>query len=88
MYDVTVVYPGDKGEHCPQDERDLLEGKFPEKIHFHIRRFQECGFSSRVFSDFFFNLENSRFGSQKGKNLRVKYRFTYSFLKNAAEVHV
>ena len=45
MYDVTVVYPGAKGEDCPQDERDLLEDKFPEKIHFHIRRFQEWGFS-------------------------------------------
>ena len=46
MYDVTVVYPGAKGDDCPQDERDLLEDKFPEKIHFHIRRFQEWGFSS------------------------------------------
>jgi len=40
VYDVTAVYPGAKGEHCPQDEKDLLEGKFPEKIHYHIRRFQ------------------------------------------------
>ena len=46
MYDVTVVYPGAKGEDCPRDERDLLEDKFPEKIHFHIRRFQEWSFSS------------------------------------------
>ena len=45
MYDVTVVYPGAKGEHCPQDERDLLCDLFPEKIHFHIRRFQERGFA-------------------------------------------
>ena len=41
MYDVTVVYPGAKGEQCPQNEKDLLQNKFPEKIHFHIRRFQE-----------------------------------------------
>ena len=55
VYDVTAVYPGAKGEHCPQDEKDLLEGKFPEKIHYHIRRFQGC--ASSLFQTIFYEIE-------------------------------
>ena len=34
VYDVTIAYP----DETPINEKDLLGGKFPNEIHFHIKR--------------------------------------------------
>jgi lysocardiolipin and lysophospholipid acyltransferase len=34
VYDFTIAYP----KTVPQTELDLLKGKFPEEIHFNIKR--------------------------------------------------
>lgn len=34
IYDLSVGYPGT----LPQNEFDVLRGKFPEEVHFHIKR--------------------------------------------------
>ncbi|XP_068082622.1 lysocardiolipin acyltransferase 1-like [Anabrus simplex] len=35
VYDITVGYP----YHVPQQETDLLRGRFPQEVHFKIKRF-------------------------------------------------
>ncbi|XP_072760813.1 lysocardiolipin acyltransferase 1 isoform X3 [Anoplolepis gracilipes] len=34
VYDLTIAYP----DYIPQSEIDLIRGKFPDEVHFHIRR--------------------------------------------------
>ena len=34
VYDVTIAYPGQK----PTNENDILNGLFPDEVHFHIKR--------------------------------------------------
>ncbi|XP_014220970.1 lysocardiolipin acyltransferase 1-like [Trichogramma pretiosum] len=34
VYDLTIAYP----DHVPQCELDLLRGKMPDEVHFHVRR--------------------------------------------------
>lgn len=34
VYDLTIAYP----DYIPQSEIDLIRGKFPREVHFHIRR--------------------------------------------------
>lgn len=34
VYDVTVAYP----KTLPLSELDLIKGKMPEEVHFHIKR--------------------------------------------------
>ncbi|XP_024881027.1 lysocardiolipin acyltransferase 1-like [Temnothorax curvispinosus] len=34
VYDLTIAYP----DYIPQSEVDLIRGKFPREVHFHIRR--------------------------------------------------
>jgi lysocardiolipin and lysophospholipid acyltransferase len=34
VYDFTIAYP----KTVPQTEIDMLKGKFPEEIHFNIKR--------------------------------------------------
>jgi len=35
VYDVTIAYP----DEVPEKEKDLLEGKLPKQVHFHIKRY-------------------------------------------------
>jgi len=35
VYDVTIAYP----DETPVNEKDLLDGKFPNEVHFHIKRY-------------------------------------------------
>lgn len=34
VYDLTIAYP----DYIPQSETDLIRGKFPDEVHFHIKR--------------------------------------------------
>lgn len=34
VYDLTIAYP----DYIPQSEVDLIRGRFPREVHFHIRR--------------------------------------------------
>ncbi|XP_018055897.1 PREDICTED: lysocardiolipin acyltransferase 1-like [Atta colombica] len=34
VYDLTIAYP----DYIPQSEIDLIKGKFPREVHFHIKR--------------------------------------------------
>ena len=34
VYDVTIAYP----DEIPEKEKDLVEGKIPQQVHFHIKR--------------------------------------------------
>lgn len=34
VYDVTIAYP----KTMPLSETDLIQGKFPEEVHFHVKR--------------------------------------------------
>lgn len=34
IYDVTIAYP----DHVPASEWDLIEGKLPSEVHFHVKR--------------------------------------------------
>jgi len=34
VYDVTIAYP----DQVPEKEKDLVEGKLPKQVHFHIKR--------------------------------------------------
>lgn len=33
ILDVSIGYP----ENIPQNERDILEGRFPQQVHFHVQ---------------------------------------------------
>ena len=35
VYDVTIAYP----DQVPEKEKDLVEGKLPKQVHFHIKRY-------------------------------------------------
>ena len=35
VYDVTIAYP----DEIPEKEKDLVEGKIPQQVHFHIKRY-------------------------------------------------
>ena len=35
VYDVTLGYP----DIVPETEQDLMDGNFPNEVHFHIKRF-------------------------------------------------
>ena len=35
VYDMTIAYP----DEMPETEQELFEGKFPQEVHFHIKRF-------------------------------------------------
>lgn len=35
VYDFTIAYP----KTVPQTELHMLKGKFPEEVHFHVKRY-------------------------------------------------
>lgn len=43
VYDLTIAYP----DYIPQSEIDLIRGKFPDEVHFHINRISSADIPKR-----------------------------------------